>query len=473
MPRALVIYHYFELDDLHRENLEFFLRHAFDDEADFLFVIAGGCTLELPVAPNVSYLHMPNAGGDFAGYASAIHATPGLERYSHFIFLNSTVRGPFRPAYSEGSWISVFTGMLRGDVHLAGATINILDADTPICTLFAERYGMRRPFSHVQSMIFALDLEGLSFLLDRNFFSRPIGPGKLDVIADYEILMSQLIISNGWNITCLLPEYCSIDYRTVEGDINPSSLNGDPCCAGAYFGRSLSPYEVVFIKTNRDVIAPETLHHVSRSQDFSPAIASAFDRCTFERVLSGITSAWRGHKNFALWLVNRLRPAVTVELGVDFGFSSLCFAYPRVGQVYGVDSFQGDEHAGFRDTQSHVESAIRHLRLGNVSLIKGYFSNVARGWSQYVDLLHIDGRHDYEDVREDFQAWFPFLSARGVVLMHDTCVPHFGVRRFFDEIDMPKLNLWTSHGLGILSRDTALINEIALVFEKQVETKQA
>ena len=38
-------------------------------------------------------------------------------------------------------------------------------------------------------------------------------------------------------------------------------------------------------------------------------------------------SAWTGHRYFAKWLVETLRPEITVDLGVDYGHSTFYLAY--------------------------------------------------------------------------------------------------------------------------------------------------
>jgi len=65
-----------------------------------------------------------------------------------------------------------------------------------------------------------------------------------------------------------------------------------------------------------------------------------------------VESAWHQHAPFAFWLVGALRPRLFVELGAHNGFSylSLCQAAERLGldaKGYAIDTWQGDEHAGF------------------------------------------------------------------------------------------------------------------------------
>ena len=52
-----------------------------------------------------------------------------------------------------------------------------------------------------------------------------------------------------------------------------------------------------------------------------------------------LISAWRDNCAFATWLVERMGASVTVDLGVDWGFSSFCFAAAEHGIVYSVDVF--------------------------------------------------------------------------------------------------------------------------------------
>jgi hypothetical protein len=174
-------------------------------------------------------------------------------------------------------------------------------------------------------------------------------------------------------------------------------------------------------------------------------------------------SAWQEHIPFGMLLVELLRPRVFVELGVHTGASYLAFcqAVANLGvscTCYGVDTFEGDEHAG--RYERHIEAQLRERHdpvYGGFSrLITSTFDEAARYIPDgSVDLLHIDGMHSYEAVAHDFATWSPKLSTRAVVLFHDINVRErgFGVWRFWEEqrARFPHLAFSHGHGLGVLA----------------------
>ena len=47
--------------------------------------------------------------------------------------------------------------------------------------------------------------------------------------------------------------------------------------------------------------------------------------------------------------------------------------------------------------------------------------------------------------------------------------PEFGVNRFFNEINLPKTNFKHCNGLGVVSNDVNIINEINKNFEEYIK----
>lgn len=180
---------------------------------------------------------------------------------------------------------------------------------------------------------------------------------------------------------------------------------------------------------------------------------------------------WRDHITFAQWIVEKKKPDVVVDLGVDYAYSTFCFASLGLGKIYGIDSFEGDQHAGMRNTYDFVMTKQKEYGLDNIQFIKGYFDDVAKTWDKDIDILHIDGLHTYEAVYNDFATWGKFVKDDGVIMMHDTKVFHgnFGVHRFFAEIEYPKVNFTVSHGLGVVAKNAELIDEIRKTFSNIVE----
>ena len=175
------------------------------------------------------------------------------------------------------------------------------------------------------------------------------------------------------------------------------------------------------------------------------------------------SSGWLQHAPFAFWLTQAARPRSLVELGVYRGFSYLAFcqAVHELGlntNCYGVDTWEGDEHAGFYGPEVLLRLKDYHdSRYGGFSqLIQSTFADALDYFEdRSIDLLHIDGRHFYEDVRDDFEVWQAKLSKSAVVLLHDTNVREkdFGVWRLWQELasDYPSFEFKHGHGLGVLA----------------------
>jgi len=173
-------------------------------------------------------------------------------------------------------------------------------------------------------------------------------------------------------------------------------------------------------------------------------------------------SAWTGHLPFAFWIVEAMAPASLVELGTHYGTSFLgfCQAIAACGggtRAFAVDTWQGDEHAGFYGDEVHdrLANLVQRKYDGFARLMRMRFDEAQPAFADgSVDLLHIDGLHTYEAVRHDFETWLPKLSRRGVVLFHDTQVRErdFGVWKFWAELQAryPSFEFSHSHGLGML-----------------------
>ena len=174
------------------------------------------------------------------------------------------------------------------------------------------------------------------------------------------------------------------------------------------------------------------------------------------------TPAWIEHAPFAFWLIASLRPRVFVELGTHSGSSYFvfCEAVERLrlaARCYAIDTWKGDEHSGFYGEEVFQTIGAENDRRfsGFSTLIRAPFDSASHHFADgCIDLLHIDGSHFYEDVSHDYEAWFPKLSDRSIVLFHDTNVKErgFGVYRLWDELrrSHPHFEFLHGYGLGVL-----------------------
>ena len=175
-------------------------------------------------------------------------------------------------------------------------------------------------------------------------------------------------------------------------------------------------------------------------------------------------SAWVDHAPFGFDLIAELKPSLFVELGSWQGFSFFVFcqsvkAHGLDTICYAVDTWQGDEQSGglAADILEEVSLHARDNYRGFTYFIQSTFEEAADQFSQdSIELLHIDGLHTYEAVKQDFDTWYPKVAPGGIILFHDIAGrrPGFGAWKFWEELapQHDSFSFHHGHGLGVLRK---------------------
>ncbi|GAB5037916.1 Hypothetical protein NocV09_12400030 [Nannochloropsis oceanica] len=269
------MYVYHESNEWYKDNLNFFIKVAMqdndNDDVDYLIVINGESNIPLEALlekttaqheGRVQLLRRPNTCYDGGSIGEVLRAQPLLaESYRYYVFMNSSVRGPFLPRYfqvmfrinsgEDGSralaWTSVLTSLLDDEVKLAGTTIS--------CEIQV----------HVQSMVLATDHFGLKILLNTGVLNCPAS--LQDAIFTYELGATAAILDAGFKIDSLLTRYKGIDWRQKRDLHCNAKLN--PQLEHMNDGLGLDPFEVVFVKAKEYPLMAAAQAFLHRYTDYA------------------------------------------------------------------------------------------------------------------------------------------------------------------------------------------------------------
>jgi len=175
-------------------------------------------------------------------------------------------------------------------------------------------------------------------------------------------------------------------------------------------------------------------------------------------------STWTDHMPFGYDIVAAVQPKITVELGTQGGLSFFTFCQSIKendidGVCYAVDTWEGEEHTGKYD-ESVYENVRKHAHeqyAGFAYLMRMLFKDALNHFdNESIDLLHIDGLHTYDAVKEDFATWYPKVKPGGVILFHDVYarMMDFGAWKYWQEIakQYPSFEFRHGFGLGVLRK---------------------
>lgn len=108
-------------------------------------------------------------------------------------------------------------------------------------------------------------------------------------------------------------------------------------------------------------------------------------------------------------------------------------------KLYAVDTWAGDAQAGYYDNsvyESVTKTKEIYYKQQDITLLRMYFSEALTQFKpKSVDVLHIDGFHDYDAVKEDFTTWRNRVKDDGIILLHDVGTGcGYGSEKFWNEL---------------------------------------
>jgi len=238
--KNLILYVFHNIND----NVINFIKYAIFDHKEYKFIIiVNSLDIDLSILNIPSYVEIiirQNIGYDFAGWNQGLLDNERYKSFDKFLFINSSVAGPFINPIYIGPWPSLFLSKLNDQVKIFSCTINNHD-----------EYGRSDVFTHhCQSFCFALDRISLDICFENDIFKTK--DSFINTVVNCELKMSKVILENGYNIGCRMKRYDNLDFR--KSNNYPRELFiGDCMCCNSYSDNNLHPLETIFIKTNRNI----------------------------------------------------------------------------------------------------------------------------------------------------------------------------------------------------------------------------
>ena len=168
--------------------------------------------------------------------------------FKYYIFLNSSVRGPFFPSYMPAGWEwpQAFTTRFTDRIKVVSSSI--------VCLPESDLSGGG---PRAESWAFALDADGLSLTIAAGVFHiRTCKLCKEDgIVVGGEYGISKAILERGYNLATLQSMY-SRGVEWADPQHWGCNNNAHPSRHGTYDSISMHPFETLFVKANWRVGEP-------------------------------------------------------------------------------------------------------------------------------------------------------------------------------------------------------------------------
>jgi hypothetical protein len=244
--KTLVLYVF----HIYNKRVKHFIENAvFEDNYVDFMIICNDPNIVFDHPNYVKVLYRNNIGYDFGGWSEGLFTDDLYKKYQYFVFVNSSVSGPFLQKYPPSTkWTDIFVNRLTDKIRLFGCTINATGLPPP-----ETIYNHLNP-AHVQSYLFCINYETLMYLIECDVFGLTNMAKSFNEAIGREVRMSSKILEvDGWNIGCMMNYYEGVDFSFAtkkKTDYNHDFFQEDTMYS-KYQGIFWNLEELIFVKGNR------------------------------------------------------------------------------------------------------------------------------------------------------------------------------------------------------------------------------
>lgn len=277
-------------DETRIKALRFFLNHIFKTKHKLKITVVenlGPMTVGGSLPVSVDFMQRENVNGDFGAWAYAVdNLGINLGENDYLMLVNDTVYGPIvKPGVD---WADLFLASFLPEMpdSITGSSTLPISTKPPVALVstticchtlpeVTKLYG-RHPFPTIQSMCFMINNLGWKALMETFDLVKEKKMEHWEMAVKCEFGISKRLFDQGLNINCMLMGYSNFDYLNSHV-VDESSWKavGETSYPGCYFGTTIHPLEVVFVKWNRGRTDTRILNNYVDWMDGKRAIVSS------------------------------------------------------------------------------------------------------------------------------------------------------------------------------------------------------
>lgn len=142
------------------------------------------------------------------------------------------------------------------------------------------------------------------------------------------------------------------------------------------------------------------------------------------------------HRNLLLYSIGlSMKAKTTVEIGIGQQPNGVYLLGHLAKEIEG-------SHTSIDVAQTPINRALQIIKWYELPVMVLKFDSKAITWKRKIDLLYIDGGHDFEQVKGDIDNFSPHVRRNGFMILDDYGKKHLQVTEAFDQYISEHDDLW-------------------------------